>query len=194
MCVKVIVEVREASPAHYLLKIESLSLLSESGIDKFESNEFESCGYKWKMILYPDGNVCENGSEHISVYLAISGTSSLPAGWEVNAIFTFFLFNQLCDNYLSVRGTNSLPAGWEVNTIFTFFLFNQLRDNYLPVREIFVIQRQEIGDCLSMVKSNDSFKREWRICNFSNVGEDWLSEEFTVGDHKWILLYPKGNA
>ncbi|KAK4363250.1 hypothetical protein RND71_018491 [Anisodus tanguticus] len=43
---ELIVEVREASPAHYLLKIESFSLLSESGIDKFESNEFEACGYK----------------------------------------------------------------------------------------------------------------------------------------------------
>lgn len=33
------------------------------------------------------------------------GLSSLPAGWEVDAIFTFFLFNQLCDNYLAVQGT-----------------------------------------------------------------------------------------
>ncbi|XP_049414551.1 ubiquitin C-terminal hydrolase 13-like [Solanum stenotomum] len=101
---EVTVEVRDASPGHYLLKIESFSLLSESGIDKFESNEFEAAGHKWKMIIYPDGNTHENGSGHISVYLAISGTTSLPANWEVNAIFTFFLFNQLRDNYLSVRG------------------------------------------------------------------------------------------
>ncbi|KAG5596719.1 hypothetical protein H5410_037951 [Solanum commersonii] len=47
----------------------------ESGIDKFESNEFEAGGHKWKMIVYPDGNTHENGSGHISVYLAISGTS-----------------------------------------------------------------------------------------------------------------------
>uniref|UniRef100_K4CF54 MATH domain-containing protein n=1 Tax=Solanum lycopersicum TaxID=4081 RepID=K4CF54_SOLLC len=44
---EVTVEVRDASPAHYLLKIESFSLLSESGIDKFESNEFVAAGYKW---------------------------------------------------------------------------------------------------------------------------------------------------
>ncbi|XP_070055492.1 uncharacterized protein [Nicotiana tomentosiformis] len=67
---------------------------------------FEAGGYKWKMIIYPDGNGSEKGSEHISVYLAISETSSLPSGWEVNAMFTFFLFNQLCDNYLTVRGVN----------------------------------------------------------------------------------------
>ncbi|KAM3380908.1 hypothetical protein P3S68_006481 [Capsicum galapagoense] len=62
-------------------------------------------GYKWKMIIYPNGNTRDNESGHISVYLAISGTSSLPAGWEVNAIFTFLMFNQLCGNYLSVLGT-----------------------------------------------------------------------------------------
>nr|XP_009781343.1 PREDICTED: uncharacterized protein LOC104230272 [Nicotiana sylvestris] len=62
------------------------------------------------MIIYPDGNGSEKGSEHISVYLAISGTSSLPSGWEVNAMFTFFLFNQFCDNYLAVRGKLSEPV------------------------------------------------------------------------------------
>ncbi|KAG5596718.1 hypothetical protein H5410_037950 [Solanum commersonii] len=44
-------EVRDASPRHYLLKIESFSLLSESGIDKFESNEFEAGGHKWDKLI-----------------------------------------------------------------------------------------------------------------------------------------------
>ncbi|XP_016580602.1 ubiquitin C-terminal hydrolase 12 isoform X1 [Capsicum annuum] len=108
MWAEVTVEVREDSPAHYFLKIESFTRLSESGIYKFESNEFEAAGYKWKMIIYHDGNTRENGSGHISVYLAISGTSSLLVGWEVNAIFTFFLFDQIHDNYLSVRGKKQL--------------------------------------------------------------------------------------
>lgn len=47
MWAEVTVEVREDSPAHYFLKIESFTRLSESGIYKFESNEFEAAGYKW---------------------------------------------------------------------------------------------------------------------------------------------------
>ncbi|PHT43059.1 hypothetical protein CQW23_17084 [Capsicum baccatum] len=77
---EVTVEVREASPAHHLLKIESFSLPSESGINKIESNEFEAGGYKWKMIIYPDGNTLENGSGHISTDFSLSGTNSLPSG------------------------------------------------------------------------------------------------------------------
>ncbi|XP_055823930.1 MATH domain and coiled-coil domain-containing protein At3g58400-like [Solanum dulcamara] len=200
-----VVEVREASPAHYLLKIESFSLLSESGIEKFESKEFKAGGYKWKMIIYPNGNTRENGSGHLSVYLAISGTSSLPAGWEVNAIFTFFLFNQLHDNYLSARGKmrrfQPIKSLWGLPKFLSHKAFKEVSNGYLVDdkcvvgAEIFIVQRQAIGECLSIVKSNGSFKREWKICNFSNPGKNWLSEEFTVGDHKWQLkLYPKGEA
>ncbi|XP_060190403.1 BTB/POZ and MATH domain-containing protein 2-like [Lycium barbarum] len=204
------VEVRETSPAHYLLKIESFSLLSESDIKKFESNEFEAGGYKWKMIIYPDGNARENGSEHISVYLAISGTSSLLAGWEVNAIFTFFLFNQLRDNYLSVRALMTVRSAekmrrfqpikslWGHPKFLSHETFKEASNGYLVDdkcvigAEIFVVQRQSVGECLSMVKYNDSFKCEWKICNFSNLGKDWFSEEFTVGGYKWKLwLNPK---
>ncbi|XP_059285076.1 uncharacterized protein LOC132038422 [Lycium ferocissimum] len=202
---EVTVEVRAASPAHYLLKIESFSLLSESGVEKFESNEFETGGYKWKMIIYPDGKGSDNGSEHVSVYLALSGTSSLPAGWEVNAIYTFFLFNQLCDNYLSVRGNmrrfHSIKSLWGFPKFVCHKTFKEASSGYLVDdkcvfgAEIFVIQRQAIGECLSMVKSNDSFTREWKICSFSKLGEVWYSEQFTVGDYKWqLILYPKGNA
>ncbi|KAK4714101.1 hypothetical protein R3W88_020008 [Solanum pinnatisectum] len=192
------VEVRDASPRHNLLKIESFSLLSESGIDKFESNEFEAAGHKY-------GNTDENGSRHISVYLAISGTTSLPAGWEVNAVFTFFMFDQLRDNYLSVRGKmrrfQPVKSLWGLAKFLSHNTFKEASNGYLVEdkcvlgAEIFVVQRQAIGECLSLVKSTDLFKQEWKICNFSKLGEDWLSEEFTVGGYKWKLwLYPKGNV
>ncbi|XP_059283995.1 MATH domain and coiled-coil domain-containing protein At3g58200-like isoform X2 [Lycium ferocissimum] len=157
------------------------------------------------MIIYPDGMGSNKGSEHISVYLAISRTSFLPAGWEVNAIFTFFVFNQLCDNYLSVRGKmrrfQPIKSLWGLPKFLSHRTFKEASNGYLADdkcvfgAEVFVVQRQAISECLSMVKSNDSFKREWRICNFSNLGEDWFSEEFTVGDYKWKLwLYPKGDV
>ncbi|KAH0650888.1 hypothetical protein KY284_030800 [Solanum tuberosum] len=157
---EVTVEVRDAPPGHYLLKIESFSLLSENGIDKFESNEFEAAGYKWKMVIYPNGNTDENGSGHISVYLAISETTSLPAGWEVNAIFTFFMFNQLRDNYLSVRGKmrrfQPFKSLWGLAKFLSHDTFKEASNGYLVDNkcvvgaEIFVVQRQAIGECLSM--------------------------------------------
>lgn len=40
-------EIRDASPSDFLLKIENFSILLESAIEKHESSEFESGGYKW---------------------------------------------------------------------------------------------------------------------------------------------------
>ncbi|KAH0654509.1 hypothetical protein KY289_032187 [Solanum tuberosum] len=157
------------------------------------------------MIIYPDGNTHENGSGHISVYLAISGTTSLPANWEVNAICTFFLFNQLRDNYLSVRGKmrhfQPIKSIWGLAKFISHNTFKEASNGYLVDdkcvlgAEIFIVQRQAIGECLSMVKSTDSFNREWKICNFSKLGENWVSEEFTVGGYKWkLLVYPQGSV
>lgn len=40
---------RDLSPAHYLFKIQSYSLLKEAGVEKYETNVFEACGYKWSV-------------------------------------------------------------------------------------------------------------------------------------------------
>nr|XP_016465620.1 PREDICTED: ubiquitin carboxyl-terminal hydrolase 12-like [Nicotiana tabacum] len=122
---KVTVEIRDASPSHYLMKFESFYKLSENDIDMYESNEFEAWGYKWKLIIYPKGDDNIEGNDYISVYLAIANDSSLPAGWEANAVFSFFLFNQLCDNYLVIRDTYRLTFFY-----FTFVFFPFPFDRY----------------------------------------------------------------
>ncbi|GFQ08828.1 hypothetical protein PHJA_003026800 [Phtheirospermum japonicum] len=81
-------ETREASPAHFLIKIESFSLLEKHGIDKYETREFKSGEYRWRLIIYPnDHKRGRDGEGYVSVYLAVSDTSALPANWEVNAVF-----------------------------------------------------------------------------------------------------------
>ncbi|KAL3324309.1 hypothetical protein AABB24_038475 [Solanum stoloniferum] len=132
------------------------------------------------MIIYPDGNRNEKGSEHIPVYLAITGTGSLPAGWEVNVTVTFFLFNQLCNNYFTVRGKmhrfHFVKSEWGLPKFLPHKIFKEAGylvydkcsfgaeilvgqgSGFVPVgrkkNELNIIQRQAVGECLSMVKSN----------------------------------------
>lgn len=47
-----IMETREASPAHFLIKIESFSLFDTCGIDKYETKEFVAGEYKWFVRVY----------------------------------------------------------------------------------------------------------------------------------------------
>ena len=57
-----------------------------------------------RLYLYPRGKAKIIGTGHISLYLAIAETEKLPLGWEVNASFKFFLFDQIRDMYLTIQG------------------------------------------------------------------------------------------
>ncbi|KAL2456946.1 TRAF-like family protein [Forsythia ovata] len=203
---EVTVETRDLLPSHFLFKIESFSLLSKHGIDKYESSEFESGDYKWKLIIYPNGRKTEreDGTDHISVYLAISETSSLPACWDVNAVFSIFLFNHKLDNFLSVRGRvrrfHSLKPEWGFSTFIQTETLIDPSSGYLVDdtcvfgAEVFVVKNKGTKECLSLLKAIDPFKREFKISRFSRLGKIWFSEEFKAGDHKWkLIMYPKGD-
>ncbi|XP_075108635.1 MATH domain and coiled-coil domain-containing protein At3g58250-like isoform X1 [Nicotiana tabacum] len=148
----VTVGVRDASPSHYLMKFESFYKLSENGIDMYESNEFEACGYKWKLIIYPNGDDNIEGNDYISVYLAIANDSSLPGGWEANAVFSFFLFNHLCENYLVIRGQvlrfHKVKSKWGFSKFISHKALKEQSDGYLVDdsiiigAEVFVVKSQ----------------------------------------------------
>lgn len=57
-----------------------------------------------KLVLYPNGDQKADGKDHVSLYLAIQETASLPKGWEVNVELKLFLFDHLKNKYLVVQG------------------------------------------------------------------------------------------
>ncbi|XP_012833035.1 PREDICTED: uncharacterized protein LOC105953899 [Erythranthe guttata] len=164
-------EMREASPAHFLIKIESFSLLQKCGIDKYETKEFDVGEYKWRLIIYPNG-------DYISVYLATADKGALRVSKEVNVVFSIFLFNQISNIYLSSLG----------------YLVN---DNCVFGAEVCVLNTTHAAiECLSLKNVDIPYKHEWVIYNnVFSVIYMWSSEEFEAGGYKWkVTLYPKGNG
>ncbi|KAJ4726263.1 Ubiquitin carboxyl-terminal hydrolase 12 [Melia azedarach] len=94
---------RNAFPSHYLFKIESFSLLSTSSVEKYTTDNFEAGGFKWKMHIHLTGDKLMNATDHISTYLELAETGSLPTGWVVNAIINFFIFNQIENKYFGLQ-------------------------------------------------------------------------------------------
>lgn len=100
-----------------------------------------------------------------------------------------------CLDLGKMRRFRSIKSEWGIPKFLPHKTFKEASNGYLVDdkcvfgAEIFVIKRQGIGECLSMVKSNDAFNRVWKIHNFFNVEVDWFSEEFTVGDHKWYYYF-----
>ncbi|KAI8024627.1 Ubiquitin carboxyl-terminal hydrolase 12 [Camellia lanceoleosa] len=200
---------RDVSPAHYTLKMESFSLFLNSKIENYESGVFEAGGYKWKLSLYPKGNMKRNVNGHISLYLAIADTKTLPLGWEVNVNFKLFVFDHIRDKYLAIQDAEGeikrfhrMKTEWGFDQLLPLDTFTDPSNGYLLDDccvfgvEVFVIKYNGKGECASMMKDPVKNTFTWNISKFSAIDKDFLfSEEFVVGGHKWKLwFYPKGKA
>ncbi|KAK8661867.1 hypothetical protein V6N13_091455 [Hibiscus sabdariffa] len=202
--------ITKEAPCHYVLKIQSFSLLAKNGIEKYESGEFQASGYKWKLILYPNGNRSRNVREHLSLYLVFADVGSLfRQGLEVHAFFRFFLLDQSKDEHLVVhdakeknRRFHRLKHQWGFDHLIPIRTINDVSNGYLLDdtcvfgAEVFVTKETRPGraECLSVVKDAISCKHVWRIENFSKLESECLeSNAFFSGDQIWkIQLYPKG--
>ncbi|CAK7355114.1 unnamed protein product [Dovyalis caffra] len=198
--------VRHEAPAHYTMKVDSFSVLSEllakSGINKHESRVFEASGYKWRLILYPNGDPKRNDNGHLSLYLAISDTNDhLPLGWEINALFKFFVFDQLQDKYLTiedgiVRRYHAFKTEWGCNQLLPHSIFNDasngflLEDSCVFGVEVFVIRSEHKGEHLSMIKDPIGGSFSWKVERLSDLADDQChccSDVFSVGRQEWKL-------
>ncbi|KAL9155137.1 hypothetical protein ABFS82_10G162800 [Erythranthe guttata] len=201
------VETRDASPAHFATKLNSFSLLSKYGIHKYESRKFVAGDYNWRLIIYPDGK--ENGDrDHISVYLAMTETSSLPQDWEFNVTFTIFLYNQILDKYacfrVNERCFNGTTSKWGFSKLISKKALTDqssgylVEDNIVLGAEVLVIKRHRVIETVNLLKPTEVPQtRDWKIQEFSILEEDgvWISEEFTLANFNWKLkLYPNRDS
>ncbi|RZC20227.1 MATH domain and coiled-coil domain-containing protein At3g58370-like isoform X2 [Glycine soja] len=198
---------RDLPPAHYLFKIESYSELMNTGVEKYETNVFQAGGYKWRLILYPSGNIKSNGNGYVSLYLAIADTEKLSSGWEVDVNFKLFVFNQKNNNYLTiqdadgtVRKFQEMKTEWgfeqliSLETLLDSSNGYHVEDSCLFGAEVFVISRSGKWESLSMVKEPPHGTFTWKIGKFSTLEETYYhSKSFTVGERDWNLrVYPRG--
>ncbi|KAK0597490.1 hypothetical protein LWI29_025849 [Acer saccharum] len=115
-----------------------------------------------KLWIYPTGDKKRNVKDHISFYLELVETTSLPAGWEVNVVSNFFIYNHLQNKYLS--NTDVVQTRYHsMNTIFGITKFIDLNtfsdpengylidDTCVFGMEVFVVKNSFKEECLSMM-------------------------------------------
>ncbi|XP_062083635.1 ubiquitin C-terminal hydrolase 13-like [Humulus lupulus] len=198
---------RRVPPAHYLLKVQSYSLLSNSSNGKYDSSPFEAGGYKWRLSFYPNGDKRFNtNNDHISLYLTICETGFLSS--EVNVIFILFVYNHMHGNYLTVqamRRFHEMKKEWGFEQLESLKNFKDLSKGYLFNdscvfgAEVFVInQTTPNSESLSVFKdeeiSNPTYR--WEIKELSKMDKSYYySQEFSSGGAKWYLwIYPEGSG
>ncbi|KAH0993189.1 hypothetical protein GBA52_004672 [Prunus armeniaca] len=171
-------------PTHYTLTIESFSMLTENSVDTYESGEFDAGGYKWKLVVYPNGNTKKNVEDHISVYLKMAEANSLQTGWEVSVDFRLFLLDQNKGIYLVLQDANMnkmclhgamLQVGFD--RVIPLNAFSVASNGYLIDdtcvfgAEVFVCKERRAGkaECLSRIKKAFMNKHCWKIESFSTL-------------------------
>ncbi|KAF6150269.1 hypothetical protein GIB67_033968, partial [Kingdonia uniflora] len=154
------------------------------------AHKIEARGYKWKLAIYPNGNKCGNGSDHLFLYLVLVDKSSFGLNKEVVVTFNLFQFDQFRDKYLSVQGERCFHRvkTWGFDQFISLKIFNDPSCGYLIKdicvfgAEVFFIKSTERGECVSMTENPIAVKHAWKIDNFSNIKcLRYHSEEITSG-------------
>ncbi|KAL5719621.1 hypothetical protein ACHQM5_012376 [Ranunculus cassubicifolius] len=191
---------RDASPTHFIFRIESFSTLASSTLERHETCEFEAGDYEWKLALYPNGNKSKGGEDHLSMYLVSSGKLNN----EIQVSFTFLVFDQVREKYLSVQDVsrfdaNKSEAGFD--KLLPLKIFIDPSKGYLVDdactfgADVYVMKNTPKKQCLSMMMVKPPpCKYTWKVEKFSQLEDkSYYSDKFTTRGHDWKMrLVPKG--
>ncbi|KAL5548633.1 hypothetical protein UlMin_003864 [Ulmus minor] len=95
---------------------------------KLYSDVFYVGGYKWRILIFPKGN----NVDHLSMYLDVADSSTLPYGWSRYAQFSLSIVNQIHSKYSVRKETQHQFNARESDWGFTSFM--PLGELYDPAR------------------------------------------------------------
>ncbi|GMI70096.1 ubiquitin-specific protease 12 [Hibiscus trionum] len=109
--------------------IENFSRLNTK---KLYSDIFFIGGYKWRILIFPKGN----NVDHLSIYLDVADSATLPYGWSRYAQFSLAVCNQVHNKYTIRKDTQHQFNARESDWGFTSFM--PLGELYDPSRGFLV--------------------------------------------------------
>ncbi|OMO88841.1 Peptidase C19, ubiquitin carboxyl-terminal hydrolase 2 [Corchorus capsularis] len=109
--------------------IENFSRLNTK---KLYSDVFFVGGYKWRILIFPKGN----NVDHLSIYLDVADSSTLPYGWSRYAQFSLAVANQVHSKLTIRKETQHQFNARESDWGFTSFM--PLGELYDPTRGFLV--------------------------------------------------------
>ncbi|KAI3734586.1 hypothetical protein L6452_14057 [Arctium lappa] len=111
--------------ARFTWTIENFSRLTGK---KLYSEVFFVGGYKWRVLIFPKGN----NVDHLSMYLDVADSSTLPYGWSRYAQFSLAVINQIHNKFTMRKDTQHQFNARESDWGFTSFM--PLSELYDPSR------------------------------------------------------------
>ncbi|KAJ9540444.1 hypothetical protein OSB04_026950 [Centaurea solstitialis] len=157
--------VEEAQASRFTWSIENFSRQANK---KLYSDVFEVAGYKWRVLIFPKGN----NVDHLSMYLDVADSSSLPYGWSRYAQFSLAVVNQIHNKFTVKKDTQHQFHARESDWGFTSFM--ALSDLYDPGRGFLVNDKCVIEADVTVRKVTDYWtydsKKETGYVGLKNQG------------------------
>ncbi|KAL6954485.1 CSN-associated deubiquitinating enzyme Ubp12 [Sarracenia purpurea var. burkii] len=115
--------------ARFTWTVENFSRLNTK---KLYSEIFYVGGYKWRVLIFPKGN----NVDHLSMYLDVADSATLPYGWSRYAQFSLVVINQINNKFTVRKDTQHQFNARESDWGFTSFM--PLSELYDPSRGFLV--------------------------------------------------------
>ncbi|KAA8518418.1 hypothetical protein F0562_015892 [Nyssa sinensis] len=122
-------QVDEPQTSRFTWTIENFSRLNTK---KLYSETFAVGGYKWRVLIFPKGN----NVEHLSMYLDVADSATLPYGWSRYAQFSLSVVNHIHGRLTIRKDTQHQFNARESDWGFTSFM--SLSDLYDPSKGFLV--------------------------------------------------------
>ncbi|KAL8140936.1 hypothetical protein V2J09_006957 [Rumex salicifolius] len=117
--------VEDPAVSRFTWKIENFSRMNTK---KHFSEVFVVGGFKWRILVFPKGN----NVDHLSMYLDVADSTTLPYGWSRYAQFSLAVINQIHGKYSVRKDTQHQFNARESDWGFTSFM--PLSELYDPSR------------------------------------------------------------
>ncbi|CAA0357145.1 putative ubiquitinyl hydrolase 1 [Arabidopsis thaliana] len=198
---------RDEPPSDRILTITNFSEI-KGREEPYESAVFEALlSYKWRLILYVNGNQNDGGSNHISLYLRSEETDHLTYDGSINFVLKLFVYNGKQDKYLTVtdgiqKRYNYKNKEWGYGKLIPLSTFLDTSQGYLEQdtasfgAEIFLCPPIQVQEKVTFISNPPNNVFTWKILHFSTL-EDivYYSDDFLVEDRYWRLgVNPKGTG
>jgi hypothetical protein len=194
---------RDDRPSDKILSITSFSII-RTRPEPYESSVFEAVGYKWRLVLYVNGNEKDGGKDHVSLYAKIVETESLPVGWEVNVDLKLFVYNGKLNKYLivtdgTVKRYNNATKELGYGQLIPQSTFYDGNDGYREQdtgtfgAEIYIVKPAQQKEKVTFISNPPDNVFTWKILHFSTLEDKvYQSNEFLVGDRYWLVIFVTG--
>ncbi|CAG7881829.1 hypothetical protein BRARA_C02859 [Brassica rapa] len=192
---EIMAALKEKYKTSHFLKIDTFSLVKKH-IFRVESSVFYLGGYKWKLMVYPNGY---SGTVNSNVAIGVEKQASISVNLEVE----LFVVNQLAPIWHSIGNIGFPPEStWKADS--DLMSHANLESKGFLIGDCCIFGVRFFGvepaasgtaECFSVIEKPLSHKVTWMMTRFSSFAPEKVhnSHEFVVGNRKWrIQVHPRG--